>query len=265
MRQTNNNDTTFAVYLSGDEIGVDMLVTIITVCYNSEKTIAQTIESVLHQTYSDIEYLIIDGKSSDNTMKIVENYRMAFGARMRVVSEPDNGIYDAMNKGIRMASGDLIGIINSDDFYEQDAVEKIVRSYRKDMCAVLYGAVRNLVDDREESVSILSHEFLDRRMIGHPACFITKSAYDRYGLYDTKYCSVADYDLMLRYRNSGGVEFVPVYEIIANFRSGGMCSSQRAYFDLLNLQRDYSMIGKRQCRVAKMKAKLSGLLHFPKR
>lgn len=238
-----------------------MLVTIITVCYNSEKTIAQTIESVLHQTYSDIEYLIIDGKSSDSTMKIVENYRMTFGERMKVVSEPDNGIYDAMNKGIRMASGELIGIINSDDFYEQDAVEKIVKSYQKGMCAVLYGEVRNLVDGKEESVSILSHEFLDKRMIGHPACFITKSAYDRYGLYDTKYCSVADYDLMLRCRNSGGVEFVPVYEIIANFRSGGTCSSQRAYFDLLNLQRDYSMIGKGQCQVAKIKAKLSSLLH----
>ena len=246
---------------AGDEIGVDMLVTIITVCYNSEKTIAQTIESVLHQTYPDIEYLIVDGKSSDGTMKIVEDYRTAFGGRMKAVSEPDNGIYDAMNKGIHMASGELIGIINSDDFYEHDAVEKMVKVYRKGMCAVLYGAVRNLVDGREESVSILSHEFLDRRMIGHPACFITKSAYDKYGLYDTKYCSVADYDLMLRYRDSGGVEFVPVYEIVANFRSGGMSSSRRAYFDLLNLQRDYRMIGKGQCRIAKMKAKLSSLLH----
>lgn len=238
-----------------------MLVSIITVCFNSEKTIAQTIGSVLHQTYSDIEYLIIDGKSSDHTMKIVEDYRAVFGGRMKVVSEPDHGIYDAMNKGIRIASGELIGIINSDDFYEPDAVEKIVRAYRKEMCAVLYGAVRTLTDDREESVSLLSHEFLEQRMIGHPACFITKSAYDRYGLYDTKYCSVADYDLMLRYRDCGGVEFVPVYEIIANFRSGGMCSSQKAYFDLLKLQKDRGMIGKGQYRAAKMKAKLSSLLH----
>ncbi len=238
-----------------------MLVTIITVSDNGEKTTVQTFQNELHQACPDIDYLIISGKSSDSTMKIVEIYRMAFGGRMTVVSEPDNGIYDAMNKGVRMASGELIGIINSDDFYEQDAVEKIIKSYQKGMCAVLYGEVRNLVDDKEESVSILSHEFLDRRMIGHPACFITKSAYDRYGLYDTKYCSVADYDLMLRYRDSGGVEFVPVYEIIANFRSGGMCSSQKAYFDLLKLQRDYSMIGKRQCQVAKLKAKLSSLLH----
>lgn len=237
-----------------------MLVTIITVCYNSEKTIAQTMESVLHQTYSDIEYLIIDGKSSDSTMKIVGNYRMAFGERMKVVSEPDNGIYDAMNKGIRMASGELIGIINSDDFYEPDAVEKIVKSYRKGMCAVLYGAVRNLVDGKEESVSILSHEFMDKRMIGHPACFITKSAYDKYGLYDTKYCSVADYDLMLRYRNSGGVEFVPVYEIIANFRSGGMCSTQNAFFDLLDLQVHYGIISRHQRRVQRWKSKVSNIL-----
>lgn len=242
-----------------------ILVSIITVCYNSEKTIKQTIESVLNQTYPHIEYLIVDGRSTDHTLQIVNRYRMAFGERMKVVSEPDSGIYDAMNKGIRMALGELIGIVNSDDFYEHDAVEKMVKVYRKDMCAVLYGEVRNLVDDREESVSIVSHQFLDRRMIGHPACFITKSAYDRYGLYDTKYYSVADYDLMLRYRNSKGVEFLPVYEIITNFRSGGMCSSQKAYFDLLNLQRDYGMIGKRQCRIAKMKAKLSSLLHGHKK
>lgn len=236
------------------------LVSIITVCYNSEKTIAQTIESVLHQTYSHIEYLVIDGKSVDNTMEIVASYHRAFGGRMKVVSEPDDGIYDAMNKGIRMASGELIGIINSDDFYEHDAVEKIVATYRKGMCAVLYGAVRNWVNGREESVSILSHEFLNRRMIGHPACFVTKNAYDRYGVYNTKYCSVADYDLMLRYKDSGNVEFVPIYEIVANFRSGGICSSQRAYFDLLKLQRDYGMIGKGQCQIAKLKAKLSSLL-----
>lgn len=241
------------------------LVSIITVCYNSEKTMEQTIESVLHQTYADIEYIIIDGKSADSTMKIAEKYREAFAGRMKVVSEPDNGIYDAMNKGIKMASGELIGIINSDDFYEPDAVGKMVHAYRKGMCAVLYGEVRNLVDDKEESVSIFSHEFLDRRMIGHPACFITKSAYDRYGLYDTKYCSVADYDLMLRYRDSHGVEFVPVYEVIANFRSGGMCSSQKAYFDLLNLQRDHRMIGEGQRRLAKIKAKLSSLLHRQKK
>lgn len=188
----------------------EILVSIITVCYNSEKTIAQTIESVLQQTYPNIEYIIIDGKSTDRTMEIVEKYRQQFDHRLKVISEPDQGIYDAMNKGIRMAEGDLIGIINSDDFYEPEAVEEMLHLYKKDMCAVLYGAVRNLVDEKEESISIFSHEFLEERTISHPACFITKSAYEKFGMYDTKYCSVADYDLMLRYKQSEGVSFIPV-------------------------------------------------------
>ena len=239
----------------------EILVSIITVCYNSEKTIAQTIESVLQQTYPNIEYIIIDGKSTDRTMEIVEKYRQQFDHRLKVISEPDQGIYDAMNKGIRMAEGDLIGIINSDDFYEPEAVEEMLHLYKKDMCAVLYGAVRNLVDEKEESISIFSHEFLEERTISHPACFITKSAYEKFGMYDTKYCSVADYDLMLRYKQSEGVSFIPVYKLIANYRSGGMCSSQKAYFDLLNLQRDYHMISGWQCGIAKMKAKISSIFH----
>lgn len=237
----------------------EILVSIITVCYNSEKTIAQTIESVLHQTYPNIEYIIIDGKSTDRTLEIVENYKQQFNHRLKVISESDNGIYDAMNKGIRMATGELIGIINSDDFYEPKAVEEILKFYKKNMCAVLYGAVRNWVNEKEESIAIFSHEFLEDRMISHPASFITKSAYEKYGMYDTKYCSVADYDLMLRYRNSGKVEFIPVYEVIANFRSGGMCSTQKSYFDLLNLQRNYHMISSWRCNIDKMKAKISSM------
>lgn len=237
-----------------------MLVSIITVCYNSEKTIAQTIESVLHQSYREIEYIIVDGNSTDRTMEIVERYQAEFDGRMKVVSEPDDGIYDAMNKGIRMASGELIGIINSDDFYEPDAVAVMAKIYKQGMCVVMYGEIRSLVDEKEESISLLSHEFLDQRMIRHPACFVTRSAYEKYGLFDTRYCCVADYDLMLRYHRSGGVEFIPVYEVIANFRNEGVCNSMRAYLDLLDLQKNYCMIGKGQYLIAKMRTKLSGFL-----
>ena len=104
-----------------------MKVSIITACFNSEKTIKTTIESVLHQTYSNIEYIIIDGKSSDSTIEIVKEYMPLFRGRLRYISEKDNGIYDAMNKGIRLSKGDVIGIINSDDFYELDAVENIIK------------------------------------------------------------------------------------------------------------------------------------------
>ena len=107
----------------------DTRVTIITVCYNSEKTIRKTMESVLEQTYTNIEYIVIDGQSLDTTMQIVKEIAPLFGEWIKIISEPDKGIYDAMNKGIKLAKGELIGIINSDDFYEKDAVEKIEEVY----------------------------------------------------------------------------------------------------------------------------------------
>lgn len=236
-----------------------MLVSIITVCYNSEKTIEQTIQSVLRQTYPHIEYIIVDGNSTDGTMKIVERYREKFAGRMKVVSEPDQGIYDAMNKGIRMASGDLVGIINSDDYYEDNAVELMVGHMPKEPYAVLYGEMRNLVDDVEESVTIASPYFLERRSMNHPSCFITRKTYEKYGMYDTKYCCVADYDLFLRYKKHAEILFVPVYEIIANMRSGGASSTQRAYFDLLKLQVDYGMMTRKKAWSLRQKAKITSI------
>ena len=103
-----------------------MKISIITPCLNSAKTIRQTIESVLNQTYHNIEYIIVDGASMDGTLEIIQEYEPQFQGRLHYVSEPDHGIYDAMNKGIRMSHGNVIGIINSDDYYEQDAVEKMV-------------------------------------------------------------------------------------------------------------------------------------------
>ena len=112
-----------------------MLVTIITVSYNSEKTIAKTIESVLNQTYSDIEYIIVDGASKDGTVKISESFIEKFnekeGRTLEIVSEPDKGMYDALNKGAKMATGEIVGQINADDWYEPDAVEKMVKFYKK--------------------------------------------------------------------------------------------------------------------------------------
>ena len=115
---------------------------IITVSYNSSKTIEKTINSVLSQTYKDVEYIIVDGASSDGTVEIIKEYEPLFEGRMKWISEPDNGIYFAMNKGIQMAKGELIGIINSDDWYENDAVEKIVYGWSdagKKPLSVLHG------------------------------------------------------------------------------------------------------------------------------
>ena len=121
---------------------------IITVCYNSKKTIEKTLQSVLSQTEQDFEYILIDGASTDGTLDILRAWEPKFGGRMKLVSEPDAGIYDAMNKGIRMARGTLVGIVNSDDFYQSDALERVKAHYDPSLrYQILYGAQNNIDDD----------------------------------------------------------------------------------------------------------------------
>lgn len=220
------------------EAGFKPVVTVITVCYNSERTIGRTIESVLNQTYTDIEYVIIDGNSKDGTLDIIREYEGRSGGRMRVVSEPDDGIYDAMNKGLRLANGALIGILNSDDHYEKDAVENIVKAWNGEPMQVVYGLLRLFKGGREDEVSLLSHEFLDERMIWHPSCFVTKDVYDEIGMFDVSYKYVADYDFMLRAYESGKVTFKPIYRVITNFSDGGACGTIAGYKEWLKYMKD---------------------------
>ena len=242
----------------------ECLCSVITVCYNSEKTIKKTIESVLYQTYQNVEYIIVDGNSTDSTMKIVKEFEPLFNGRMRWISEKDYGIYDAMNKGIQMASGELIGIINSDDFYELDAVEHMVNAMTEAPYQILYGAVRTLKNGVERSIAIGSHLFLREAMIGHPACFVTKKLYDDFGCYDAQYISAADYDFMLRMSENKNVIFKPVYQVIANFSLGGMCASSRAYYDLLKVQKKHQIITGKEYRKTVFKCRIYDFLHGKK-
>lgn len=221
-------------------------VSIITVCFNSSKTIRKTFDSILRQTYPNIEYLVIDGKSSDGTIDIIREYEPLFQGRMKWISESDQGIYDAMNKGIGMVSGDLIGILNSDDYYEDDAVEIMVNAMTEERYQILYGEIRTWRDGKEEAVGLLTHTFLRDRMIYHPACFVTKAVYRDFGGFDIQYPSVADYDFMLRMLEKKEVKFYPVYRLIANFTMGGMCATETAYLDLLKMQRNWRLISKRE-------------------
>lgn len=209
----------------------DIRVSIITVCYNSESTITRTIDSVLNQSYKNIEYIIVDGKSTDSTLAIIAKYKDKFGDRLKVISEHDNGIYDAMNKGIAIASGALIGILNSDDYYEKDAIEAAVNAAGDCNMKVVYGLMRTIKDGLEDRVYMLSHNFLDNRMICHPASFVTKDIYDTIGVFNSKYKSVGDYDFMLRVYQSKKATFVPVYKVFTNFAEDGMSSSLEGYLE----------------------------------
>ena len=242
----------------------EILCSVITVSYNSEKTIERTIESVLSQTYKNIEYLIIDNNSSDGTIEIVKRYEPLFEGRLKWISEPDKGIYDAMNKGIRMASGELIGIINSDDYYEPKAVEDMMLSMSDKPYQILYGLLRTLENGVETGISLSSHVLLRERMIDHPACFVTKRLYDELGAYDTQFISAADYDFMLRMFENKEVCFTPVYKLIANFSTGGMCTSAKAYYDLLKVQKKHGIISEKEYNKTVFKCKIYDFIYGKK-
>lgn len=198
------------------------LVSIITVSYNSEQTLAHTIESVLTQTYTNIEYWIIDGASRDRTVEIAESYRSrleASGISYHVLSEPDGGIYDAMNKGIRNATGDIIGIINSDDWYEPEAVQTAVETFRKTGCALMYANIRMHKADGSTFVKrARTRKFQTSRDWNHPTTFVRAECYKKYpfrqlGIHD-------DYGFFLQMRKLGK-QIVTVNQVLANFHMGG--------------------------------------------
>lgn len=218
------------------------LVSIITVCYNSEKTIRRTIESVYKQTYENIEYIIIDGNSTDSTMQIVNEYKPIFGERLKVVSEPDKGIYDAMNKGINLSNGTIIGIINSDDYYEKNAVELVVRNMSSEKYQFIYGMLRFIRDNKVNYISLVTPNFLELRPMNHPSCFVSKAIYEDYGMFDLQYKYAADYDFCYRLKNIQEIKFIPVYEILANFTEGGASSSYQCDLEALRFKKNNKII-----------------------
>jgi len=201
-------------------------VSIITICYNSQKTLEDTITSVLAQDYNDIEYIIIDGASKDNTPKIIEKYKSSIS---HVTSEPDKGIYDAMNKGVEKATGDLVGILNSDDFYANDSViSNIVSSIRKNNSDSIYADL--VYVDRLDSDKIVRNWksgqykpdlFLKGWMPPHPTFFVKKWVYEKFGAYNTALKSAADYEFMLRVLHKHKISTSYFPEIITKMRTGG--------------------------------------------
>lgn len=221
-----------------------ILVTIITVCYNSQNTIERTIKSVLDQTYKNIEYIIIDGKSTDNTLEIIDRCKKEFNNRLIVISEKDTGIYNAMNKGIEKANGEIIGIINSDDWYEKDAVELMVNKYIENGPAVFYGFLRFIKNNKEFMIVRTNYEFVNEQMIEHPSCFIPSCFYKNYGSFNEKYKYCADYELILRY-NENKLKFIMMDSIIANFSCSGVSLTGKAKLEVLKLKYNKGYISRK--------------------
>jgi glycosyltransferase involved in cell wall biosynthesis len=195
-------------------------ISIITVCYNAEEYFEEAIESVLSQDYDNFEYIIIDGGSTDGTLDVIRKYedRLAYW-----VSEPDRGLYDAMNKGIEKASGDIIGMINADDYYFPDAFKKVADAFEdKNLDGNIFWG--DIMHGEERVLGWRDWNVKRGAFAPHPSMFCPKRIYDQIGTYNLKYKILADYDFMYRAINHYHVKHIYLPENIAFFRPGGIAS-----------------------------------------
>lgn len=210
-----------------------MKISLITVTYNADGVLRYAIESALHQTYSNLEYIIVDGASKDNTIDIIRTYESQFNGRMKWISEPDRGLYDAMNKGIRMATGDVVGILNSDDFFtSNDVLEKVAESFTDNDVDAVYGDIHFVrSDDLNRCVRYYSSRIFRRGLMrlgfipAHPSFYCRRECFEKYGCYKTDYKIAADFDLLLRfiYVHRIRIKYLPVDMV--TMRLGGASTS----------------------------------------
>jgi len=202
-----------------------MKISLITISYNSAKTIEKTIQSVLSQTYTDIEYIIIDGTSTDGTLEIINKYKDKI---TKIISEKDKGIYDAMNKGIFLATGDVVGIINSDDFYiDEFSIAKVIDYFEKNNVGACYANLeyvdRENIDKKVRSWR--AGEYDQKKLSSgwippHPTFFVKKQIYEKYGKFNLDFSIAADYELMLRFLLKG-IKIGYIDEYLVCMREGG--------------------------------------------
>jgi glycosyltransferase involved in cell wall biosynthesis len=205
-----------------------MKVSIITITYNSSATVEDTLRTVVSQDYPDLEYIIIDGKSKDKTLEIVEKYKHGIA---KIVSEKDKGLYDALNKGIKHATGDIIGMLHSDDLYANDQViSKVVKKFEEDpttegVYADLVFVNRNDVNKVMRTWNSGEYEedaFVRGWMPPHPTFFVKKECYEKFGGFNTELKLSADYELMLRLIHKNKIKLAYLNEVIVKMRMGGV-------------------------------------------
>lgn len=237
------------------------LFSIITVCKNSEKTISRTIESVLNQTYKDFEYIIIDGVSNDNTLNIIRSYK---DSRIKVISEKDSGIYDAMNKGIKLSNGKIIGILNSDDYYEKDALYIIKENYNFDyQYQIIYGMLRIFYKNGTEKNTLINNiNSIKEQSLLHPSTFISKRIYDEIKMYDLNYRSASDYDFFLSISKNKDIEFIKVERVVANFVEGGISSSFIGDYETYKIRKTYGIISRSKMNFLIVKSYIKHMLNI---
>jgi glycosyltransferase involved in cell wall biosynthesis len=205
-------------------------ISIITVVWNNKETVKDAIDSVLNQTYKNLEYIIIDGASTDGTIEIVQGYKDKI---TMFISEPDKGLYDAMNKGINLATGDIVGILNSDDFYIDDKViQRVVREFEKknvdsvyaDLVFVKPGNLDKTVRYYDSS-KFNPLKFSYGWMPAHPTFFVKKDVYKKYGVFRTDLKIAADFDILARFLFVHKISYSYMQEVLVKMRIGGVSTS----------------------------------------
>jgi glycosyltransferase involved in cell wall biosynthesis len=216
-----------------------MKISLITVSYNSDRTIRDTFNSVLNQTYPNIEYIVVDGHSTDGTVDVIKEYVYRFGGRMRWISEPDKGLYDAMNKGILMATGDVVGIINSDDlFCDNDAIRKIVNMFNSDetidavYADIFYVAQNDTSKIIRKWITGKKRRFKYGWHPNHPTLYVKKDVYIKYGLFNLNYKLAADFEIMLRFIEKHKINTRYIDEFLVKMRLGG--ASNRSFKNIFS-------------------------------
>ncbi len=211
-----------------------MTITIITATYNSAATVRDTFDSLLAQNYRDIEYIVVDGASTDGTVDIIKAYEPRFEGRMRWISEADKGIYDAMNKGVAMATGDVIGILNSDDFYtSNDVLQTVVDTFQQgDAIDAVYGDVHYVSpNDLRRCVRYYSSKPFRRAwmrmgfMPAHPSFYCKRSIYEQYGAFDLTFKVAADFENLLRLIYLSKIRMQYIEKDFVTMRTGGASTS----------------------------------------
>ncbi|MFI3249012.1 MAG: glycosyltransferase family 2 protein [Rikenellaceae bacterium] len=204
-----------------------MKVSIITACYNRETTIRECIESALAQEYNNIEYIVVDGASIDRSLEIIDEYRDKITT---IISEPDSGMYEAINKGIRAASGDIIGLLHSDDtFYSPDAITKVVREMESEQADMLYANGLFVAEDNHDKIirnwisgayemSNIPNGWLPL----HPTVYIRRECFTQKGVYDESYKIAADSDLLVRYMYNNDLKITYLDDYLVKMRMGGL-------------------------------------------
>ena len=218
------------------------LISIITVVYNRVKYLEQAILSVLNQTYNNIEYILIDGGSTDGTLEIIKKYDDQIDYW---ISEPDKGMYHALNKGMNLASGEIIGLVNSDDFYFPETVDNVVIAYKKSEPAIWFGNQMRFFEYPEFCHFTYQKPDLSLMQVHpsiyHPACLVHRDIYNQIGLFDEAFKVIADYDFLLR-AFEYNVKFIHIDKTLSGFRGGGISGFMNGWFESFSLLKNHPQL-----------------------